>query len=60
MSSFLKKRKKEKQMYSGISVFFLKYVLQNNNGLKKKFKRGTLNLKKNKFKTNAILGRQMN
>jgi hypothetical protein len=55
MSSFLKKRKK---MYSGISVFFF-VLLRNNNGLKKKFKRGTLNLKK-KFKTNAILGRQMN
>jgi hypothetical protein len=29
-----------------------------NNGLKKKFKRGKLNF--SKFKTNAILGRQMN
>jgi hypothetical protein len=34
-------------MSSGISVLFLKYILRNNNGLKKKFKRETLNLKKN-------------
>jgi hypothetical protein len=32
-------------MFSGISAFFFE-ILQNN-GLKKKFKRGTLNLKKN-------------
>jgi hypothetical protein len=45
-------------MSSGISVLFLKYILRNNNGLKKKFKRETLNLKK-KFKTNAILIREI-
>jgi hypothetical protein len=41
MSSFLKKRKKLKEMYSDISVFF--FEILRNNGLKKKFKRGTLN-----------------
>jgi hypothetical protein len=45
-------------MYSGISVFFLKYILRNN-GFKKKIKVET-SIKKKKFKTNAILGRQMN
>jgi hypothetical protein len=33
-------------MYSGTSAFFFE-ILRNNDGLKNKFKRGTLNLKKN-------------
>jgi hypothetical protein len=57
MSSFHKKRKKTKiNVFWHIRIFF--EILRFNNGLKKKFKRGKLNFLK--FKTNAILGRQMN
>jgi hypothetical protein len=57
MSSFLKKKKKTKvNVFWHIRIFF--EILRFNNGLKKKFKRGKLNFLK--FKTNAILGRQMN
>jgi hypothetical protein len=38
MSSFLKKRKIN--VFWDIRIFFLKYILRFNNGLKKKFKRG--------------------
>jgi vacuolar-type H+-ATPase subunit D/Vma8 len=47
MSSFLKKKK---NVLWHIRIFF--EILRNNNGLKKKFKRGI----KKKIKTNTILG----
>jgi hypothetical protein len=60
MSSFFKKKEKTKtNEFWHIRIFF--EILLFNNGLKKKFKRGTLNfLTYVKIKTNAILGRQMN